>query len=86
MNNIISEMLKKYDVKNINDEKNAIKQIIQEIVLCGLSRGGFFKKAALYGDTALKIFYGLDRFSEDLDFALLEKNKDFDINKYFPFI
>lgn len=79
-------MLKKYDIKNINDEKNAIKQIIQEIVLCGLSRGGFLKKAALYGDTALRIFYGLDRFSEDLDFALLEKNKDFDINKYFPFI
>ena len=48
MNNIISEMLKKYDVKNINDEKNAIKQIIQEIVLCGLSRGGFFKKSALF--------------------------------------
>lgn len=86
MNNIISEMLKKYDVKNINDEKNAIKQIIQEIVLCGLSRGGFFNKAAFYGETALRIFYGLDRFSEDLDFALLEKNKDFDINKYFSFI
>ena len=81
MNNIISEMLKKYDVKNINDEKNAIKQIIQEIVLCGLSRGGFFNEAAFYGGTALRIFYGLDRFSEDLDFALLEKNKDFDINK-----
>lgn len=86
MNNIISEMLKKYDVKNINDEKNAIKQIIQEIVLCGLSRGGFFNEAAFYGGTTLRIFYGLDRFSEDLDFALLEENKDFDINKYFPFI
>ena len=86
MNNIIEQMLSKYDIKNTNDEINALKEIIQEIVLSGLSRGNFFNEAALYGGTALRIFYNLDRFSEDLDFALLESNKDFEISKYFNYI
>ena len=79
-------MLAKYDIKNTTDEINAMKEIIQEIVICGLSRGGFFNEAAFYGGTALRIFYGLNRFSEDLDFALLKPNRDFDLSKYFPFI
>ena len=54
-----------------------MKEIMQEIVLCGLSLAGFFKEAAFYGGTALRIFYGLDRFSEDLDFSLEEKNEEF---------
>ena len=86
MNNIIEQMLYKYDIKNTNDEINALKEIIQEIVLSGLSRGNFFNEAAFYGGTALRIFYNLDRFSENLDFALLEPNKDFDISKYFNYI
>ena len=86
MNSILSYMLAKYDIKNTTDEINAMKEIIQEIVICGLSRGGFFNEAAFYGGTALRIFYGLNRFSEDLDFALLSPNMDFDLSKYFPFI
>ena len=54
-----------------------MKEIMQEIVLCGLSRAGFFKESAFYGGTALRIFYGLDRFSEDLDFSLEEKMEEF---------
>ena len=57
---------------------------MQEIVLCGLSRAGFFKKAAFYGGTALRISYGLDRFSEDLDFSLEAEDLDFDLTAYFP--
>ncbi len=86
MNNIIEQMLSKYEIKNTTDEINALKEIIQEIILSGLSRSGFFKEAAFYGGTALRIFYGLDRFSEDLDFALISQNKDFDLSKYFSFI
>lgn len=86
MNNVLKNMLDKYDIKNTTDETNAMKEIIQEIVICGLSRGGFFNEAAFYGGTALRIFYGLNRFSEDLDFALLEPNKDFDLSKYFSYI
>ena len=77
MNSILNNMLAKYDIKNTTDEINAMKEIIQEIVICGLSRSGFFGEAA---------FYGLNRFSEDLDFALLGPNTKFDLNKYFPFI
>ena len=58
MNSIMTEMLKKYQENGDTDKKNAIKEIMQEIVLCGLSRAGFFKQAAFYGGTALRIFYG----------------------------
>lgn len=86
MNNIIEQMLSKYELKNTNDEINALKEIIQEIVLSGLSRGNFFNEVAFYGGTALRIFYKLDRFSEELDFALIFPNKKFDLSKYFIYI
>ena len=73
MKNVIEQMLAKYELNSDYDRVNALKEIIQEITLSGLSRGGFFKKAAFYGGTALRVFYGLDRFSEDLDFSLIEK-------------
>ena len=86
MNNILQKMLEKYEINNEQDEINAMKEIIQEIVLSGLSRGHFFDEAAFYGGTALRIFYGLDRFSEDLGFALIKPNTNFDLSKYFVFI
>lgn len=66
-------MLERYNLKTIEEQQNALQEIIQEIVLLGLARGDFFKEAAFYGGTALRIFYGLDRFSEDLDFTALDK-------------
>ena len=86
MNSVIEEMLKDYEAVTIEEKKNAIKEIIQEIVLCGLSRAKFFDKAAFYGGTALRVFYGLDRFSEDLDFSLKEKDENFDLSSYFPIL
>ena len=86
MNNILQKILEKYEINNEQDEINAMKEIIQEIVLSGLSRGRFFDEAAFYDGTALRIFYGLDRFSEDLDFALIKPNINFDLSKYFTFI
>lgn len=56
MNNVIEQMLAKYEVNNSVDEINALKEIIQEIILSGLSRGKFFEDAAFYGDTALRFF------------------------------
>lgn len=84
MNVAIEQMLKTYQVENVYDRKNAMKEIMQELVLCGLSRAGFFKKAAFYGGTALRIFYGLDRFSEDLDFSLKAADLDFELKEYIP--
>jgi predicted nucleotidyltransferase component of viral defense system len=75
-------MLEKYHCNTTEEYKNALKEIIQEIALLGFSRAGLFKEAAFYGGTALRIFYGLDRFSEDLDFSLLTPNPEFQITPY----
>lgn len=83
MNSILQNMLAPYGTLAPNDKKNATKEIIQELVLCGLSRAGFFERAAFYGGTALRIFYGLDRFSEDLDFSLKVPSKSFELSQYF---
>lgn len=83
MNTIVEQMLRNYDEHRLTDRKNIVKEIMQEIVLYGLSKSGFFKQAAFYGGTALRIFYGLDRFSEDLDFSLLASNENFDLSACF---
>ena len=84
MNSVLEIMVNRYNPQNNEERENAIKEIIQEIALAGLSRGGFFEKAAFYGGTCLRIFHGLNRFSEDLDFALIEKNDSFRLDRYFP--
>lgn len=86
MTTAVQQMIEKYKCKNTIEYKNALKEVIQEVALCGLSRGGFFKKAAFYGGTALRIFYGLDRFSEDMDFSLLLKDESFQIDIYFSYL
>lgn len=78
----IEQMLKQYELNTIHDHENALKEIIQEIVLLGLWRSKFYEKAVFYGGSALRILYQLDRFSEDLDFSLIQPQKDFDIKKY----
>ncbi|MCH9628129.1 MAG: hypothetical protein S4CHLAM2_17820 [Chlamydiales bacterium] len=78
----LMRMLQRYDLSSLQDQKNAIKEIVQEIALLGLWRAKFFEKAAFYGGTALRILYQLDRFSEDLDFSLLEPNSHFDLARY----
>lgn len=80
---IIQQMINKYNPKTLEDKKNAIKEVLQEVVLAGLSKTDFFTHAAFYGGTASRIFYGMDRFSEDLDFSLLATDDTFDIHQYF---
>lgn len=84
--NIIEQMLDNYEITNEADLINGLKEVFQEIALLGLYQGGFFEKAAFYGGTALRILHGLPRFSEDLDFTLLEKNEDFNLEQYFSSI
>jgi len=79
---MIKEWLDTYKPSNKDEATQALREIMQEIALAGLHRAGFFEKAAFHGGTALRIFYGLDRFSEDLDFSLLEVNPNFSLNKY----
>ena len=62
----IEEMLSRYSLDNEDQYKQAFKEIMQEVVLCGLARSGFFDVAAFTGGTALRILHGIRRFSEDL--------------------
>ncbi|WP_237073606.1 nucleotidyl transferase AbiEii/AbiGii toxin family protein [Mucilaginibacter mali] len=83
---IIADWLKEYNPQNQQEAFDALREVMQEITLAGLSRSGFFEKAAFYGGTALRIFYGLNRYSEDLDFSLLEKDPGFSLEPYFQAI
>ncbi len=68
-------------------ERQAVQQeVMQLIALSGLARGGFFERAAFYGGTCLHLFYGMERFSEDMDFSLLAPDPNFDFESYFPAI
>ena len=78
----INEMINLYNPKSLNENKAVLREILQSIVLIGLSRADFFNKASFYGGTALRIFYGLNRYSEDLDFTLNEKDDSFSLEPY----
>lgn len=83
---MIKEWILEYRPRNRDEAEAALREIMQEVALAGLQRAGFFEKAAFYGGTALRIFYGLDRFSEDLDFSLLEVDPAFSLEPYFESI
>ncbi|AMR30011.1 hypothetical protein A0256_00565 [Mucilaginibacter sp. PAMC 26640] len=59
---MIKEWLEDYKPANQQEAKDALREIMQDIALAGLSRTGFFEKAAFYGGTALRIFTGLTTF------------------------
>ena len=86
MSDIFEQMIAQHTIAGDNDRKNALYEVMQQVVLSGLYRGGFFKEAAFYGGTCLRIFHGLRRYSEDMDFSLLTKNPDFTLKPYFPAI
>jgi len=80
---IFENMLSRYPIATKDDLTNATHEVMQQITLAGLYRGGFFDRAAFYGGTCLRIFYGLQRFSEDLDFSLLQADENFALKDYF---
>ena len=83
---MIKEWLEQYQPRNQVEAAQGLREIMQEIALAGLQRSGFFEIAAFYGGTALRIFHGLDRFSEDLDFSLLKANSEFSFAPYLKHI
>ena len=82
-NEIFNQMLLGYDITTEQQKRNAIFEVNQQVILAGLYNGGFFNEAAFYGGTCLRIFHGLQRFSEDMDFSLLAPNENFDFTQYF---
>ena len=69
-------------MKDTNVYRQSLRELIQKLCLLGLWRGGFYEHAAFYGGTALRMLHGLDRWSEDLDFSLLQANPDFSLSAY----
>ena len=86
MANPIEKLIQKYNPQTTHEYENALQEVIQEIVLVGLAKKQFFNKAAFYGGTALRIFYGLSRYSEDLDFTLFKPDPNFKLKPYFSSI
>lgn len=82
-NDIYDNMLSAYDLSTEQQKRNVIFEVNQQVILAGLYNGGFFDVAAFYGDSCLRIFHGLQRFSEDMDFSLLVPDDKFDFTKYF---
>ncbi|MCL2327184.1 MAG: nucleotidyl transferase AbiEii/AbiGii toxin family protein [Bacteroidetes bacterium] len=82
-NSIFETMLSRYQIATKDDLTNATHEVMQEITLAGLYKAGFFDKAAFYGGTCLRIFHGLQRFSEDMDFSLLQADEHFSLEQYF---
>ena len=82
-NEIYDNMLSAYGATTEQERRNAIFEVNQQVILAGFYNGGFFDVAAFYGGTCLRIFHGLQRFSEDMDFSLLAPNDKFDFTKYF---
>ena len=83
MSNIFDQMLSRYEIQTKDDYTNALHEVMQQIALAGLYRGGFFNKAAFYGGSCLRIFHQLQRFSEDMDFSLLQPDVHFELDTYF---
>lgn len=82
MSEQIKFLLNRFNPTTPNECTMALRETIQEIALVGLWRAKFFEHAAFYGGTALRIFYGLDRYSEDMDFSLLTPNQHFSLIPY----
>ena len=82
-NEIYDNMLSAYGATTEQERRNAIFEVNQQVILAGLYNGGFFDMAAFYGGTCLRIFQGLQRYSEDMDFSLQAPDDKFDFTKYF---
>lgn len=82
MHEAIRVMLNDYRCDTERDYVNSLRDILQRLALLGLWRSKFFEHAAFYGGTAIRLLYGLDRFSEDLDFSLRASDSDFSMNDY----
>ncbi len=78
----VEEIIKLYNPKTVDENKFILREVLQSIVLVGLSKANFFKKASFYGGTALRIFYKLNRYSEDLDFTLNDVDEEFTLEPY----
>jgi hypothetical protein len=75
---VLANRLKEYSVANALEHENVLQELMQQYVLASLWRAKFFAQAAFHGGTSLRILYGMNRYSEDLDFVLKEVSTSFE--------
>jgi hypothetical protein len=81
-NIFLSEIAKYNYVGELRLQERAASELLQKVVLAGLSTTDFFERASFHGDTALRIFHNLLRYSQDLDFSLIDQNEKFQWTEY----
>ncbi len=86
MNELIKSLVSRLNPKGVLGHELALHEVIQEIALLGLWRSKFFEHATFYGGSALRMLYGLNRFSQDLEFSLNKRNMKFSLSPYFQAI
>ncbi len=82
MNLVLEKMINGYKTDTLKEKTNAIREVMQRVILCSLASTDFNREAIFFGGTALRIFYDIGRFSEDLDFSLIKDDPDFSFDKY----
>jgi len=86
MDSVITQIVESIEWEKGGSAQRVLQEALQQVALAGMYRGGFFSRAAFYGGTCLRLFHGLDRYSEDLDFSLFEADNTFDLSDYFDMI
>ena len=79
---ILNKKIRDYSPANALEQENILAELMQHFVLSSLSRARFYSQAGFHGGSCLRILYGMNRFSEDLDFLLKEPNPDFEWGQY----
>jgi predicted nucleotidyltransferase component of viral defense system len=77
LDRVLSARIREYAPANPVEQENVLQELMQHYVLSSLSRAGLFAEALFHGGTCLRIVYGMNRFSEDLDFLLMQPDPDF---------
>lgn len=82
INEYLKEEFAKQNVDSVDSLLNVLREESQKLVLFSLSKTDFFNNVAFYGGTCLRIFHNLNRYSEDLDFAVTSPNIDINMDLY----
>jgi predicted nucleotidyltransferase component of viral defense system len=77
LDKVLSARIREYAPTNQVEQENVLQELMQHYVLASLSRAGLFAEAIFHGGTCLRIVYGMNRFSEDLDFLLKQPTPAF---------
>ena len=77
MSSVVDQKLQKYTVATQEDAAQALREVMQEIALAGLNRGGFFDKAAFYGGTCLGFSTACRAFQKILIFHCCIRSRIF---------